>query len=125
MTKITYMEIYGMFGAQGQGPIVTLRDLKLPIKTSLKLRRIFRELEPLYKDVLEEQNKLVDELGEGTPPIINFGTPEFTEFERRMEEFNKEGIELDISPIGTNELDGVQLSVEDIELLEPILLLEE
>ena len=127
--KITYGKIYLMVGdVQGMGSLYNLRQQKLPIRASAQLRRNVRVLSPLYEDILEERNKLVTELGEEDEdgkPFVRHGTPEAAEFERQFGELMRTEIEVDIHPIRLEELGNAVISELDLEILEPILDLEE
>jgi len=127
--KITYGKIYLMVGdVQGTGALFNLRQQKLPIQTSAKLRRTVRALSPLYEDILEERNRLVTELGkegENGQPFIEHGTPEAAEFEQQFGDLMRTEIEVDIHPIHARELGNAEVSELDLEILEPILDLEE
>lgn len=119
----TYGEIFAMF--HQNGPITALREAKMPITMSLELRKTVRALQPYYDDVLEEQNKLVTELGENG--VIKFGGPSYAEFEQRIKEIMDQPAEVDITLVDVNTLiaAGVQLSEYELEILQPILNLEE
>ena len=128
--KITYGKIYVMVGeVQQMGSLFKLRQQDLPITASAKLRRIVRLLSPLYEDILEERNRLVTELGKKGKDgqlVIKPGTPEAAEFEQQFGDLMRTELEVDIHPIHVRELGTkAEVSELDLEILEPILVLEE
>lgn len=113
--KVTYGQIYLMVGETPQSPLNTLRQKELPIRGSLKLKRIVRALEPLFSDLMSERNKLVDKFGEDG--IVKFDSEQFQQFAAANKELMETEIDLDITPLRLEDLGDITMSEVDLEAL--------
>jgi hypothetical protein len=124
MIELTYGQIWVMVGeVPEQGSLMSLRTQSIPVTVSLDLRAITREMDPFYRDILEERNKLVQKYGEDG--VLKFQSQRFSEFEQEWGTMMRKKVELDIQPLAVSRLMGGQkepdISEIDLEILAPIL----
>lgn len=117
--NLTYGEVLLLVGQRQDGPIMYLQQQRLPPRAALKLKRIIRELAPLFDDLTSERNELIRKHGENGQ--INPNMEGFEAFSADDKILLETTAEITVDKLTIADLGDIPISAMEIDLLEPIL----
>ncbi len=99
------------------GSINNLLAYKFPPKTSYRLMRLAKHIDPIMKTYNEERNRIIEELGEideATGNAIVRGKEKMEVFNKRIDEILQVEEYVEFDPISVEDLGGVNVSPNDM-----------
>jgi len=99
-------------------------DQELPIKTSFKLTKLVKFLDPELKNIEDHRIKLIKKYGEETEEgeVAVKGIDNIRQFNTEFSSLLDEEIEIDFEPIPIDSLEKVVLNAADVMRIEKFVL---
>lgn len=102
--------------------------LKIPVKLSFKLLRNGKAIESIVMAFKEASNRAIMEYAtpiEGTEGKVEISSEDFKIVQSQIKELEEAAIEIDLLPIKLSEIEELDLTMQDLAGLYPIIVNEE